>query len=683
MTTYVRGSNPIWFEVDLSSNHFDDTFYMFVLQNDLPYLPATTYHGPNGEIPTTDPIRFLANGTLPVDIFFVSDPTIFYRLEFRHGPTQADPLIYLVENYQPGSGSGSVVTFELTTDNQITNPQFSLIDFSSPYTITSGSTQNLELAPGWTLLLTGTGSITVTRVPLIGTGTTINPSNAPYALRLTMVGWDTAILRQRFQQNGMLWAEKVVSSAITAKIESTSVTANISATMRDSNNTLLGTVLNNTVLTTAFDEYKGSATFPAPTDPTIPPAAYIDYLLNLNGNMDVYLTSIQLVAGDVPAFQPDFEQDSIQRQIDHTFHNYRDSILFQPKDSILSGWDFGLNPWQFTTTAATNLATFGYVADQTIVEQQAYVAGAVGNNISTARASFTQNYGFKITAVTAANQFAIIQYIDPTTARPYWGGTLSALVKLSALKQNTSANMRVKMRLMYRASLPSTLAQNEPIASWTALGSPVLTGSWTAIAPKNDPVFNLSNGVNTLTFEGFTLPASSNADMTLGIMIYTLDPMTQTGTPDNIVFNKVSLVPNEVAIDCNPLDFGETLRRCQYYYQKSFAPGTLPTVGNGTLAGYENATFGIQVSNGAGAGGPTPRFVVPLRARPDPTTGIVLYNPYTANNAIYTNTIGDWVNSAIGADSTGVNGFTTNGESPAGIGNFTLVHWTASARLGL
>lgn len=675
MTTYVRGSNPIWFEVDLSSNHFDDTFYMFVLQNDLPYLPATIYHGPDGATPTTDPIRFLANGTLPVDTFF--DPAVTYRLEFRHGPTQADPLIYLVEDYSPTSGGGTVVTFELTTDNQITNPQFALIDFSSPYTITSGTTQNVEIAPGWTLVLTGTGSLVATRVPLVGTGTTINPSNAPYALRLTMVGWDTAVLRQRFQQNGMLWAGKVVSSAITAKIESTSVTATISATMMDSNGTNLGTVLNSTVLTTTFDEYTGSDTFPAPTDPTIPPAAYIDYLLNLNGNMDVYLTSIQLVAGDVPVFQPDFEQDSIQRQIDHTFHNYRDSILFQPKDSILTGWDFGLNPWQFTTTATTNLATFGYVADQTIVEQQAYVSGAVGNNISTARASFTQNYGFKVTAVTAANQFAIIQYIDPTTARPYWGKTLSALVKLSALKQNSSANMRVKMRLMYRASLPSTLAQNEPIASWTALGSPVLTGAWTAVAPKNDPVYNLSNGDNVLTFEGFVLPASSNADMTVGIMIYTLDPMTQTGTADNIVFNKVSLVPNDVAIDCNALDFQETLSRCKIYYQKSFLTGTVPVDNAGLETG---ETYMGQYSSGAGTAGPSVRFDIEMRINPN----IVLYNPAAigAASQIYNLTAAaSWSASAIAAQSP--QGFITLGNPPGTAGQVAGVHWTSDSRLGI
>ena len=103
----VRGVNPIWFEVDLTGHPFDDNFYLYVLQNTIPYLPATVYHDVDLSIPWTNPIEFLANGTLPIDIFF--DPTMVYRLEFRQNlglspPSQADPLIYEVDNYSPGSG---------------------------------------------------------------------------------------------------------------------------------------------------------------------------------------------------------------------------------------------------------------------------------------------------------------------------------------------------------------------------------------------------------------------------------------------------------------------------------------------------------------------------------------------------------------------------------------------------
>ncbi len=84
----VRGSNPVWSFVDLTGHQFDDTFYMFVLENEIPYAPATVWHDANGNIPWTNPIQFLANGTLPIDIYW--NPYSVYRLEFSQGNTHQD-----------------------------------------------------------------------------------------------------------------------------------------------------------------------------------------------------------------------------------------------------------------------------------------------------------------------------------------------------------------------------------------------------------------------------------------------------------------------------------------------------------------------------------------------------------------------------------------------------------------
>ena len=120
MALGIRGANPIWSEVDLQGKLFDDTFYLFVLENTIPYIPATVYHDPDLNVPWTNPIRFLANGTLPVDIYFESD--VVYRLEFRQGPTQQYPLIYEVDNYVAGAGGSTPVdTVAFTSSNQITN----------------------------------------------------------------------------------------------------------------------------------------------------------------------------------------------------------------------------------------------------------------------------------------------------------------------------------------------------------------------------------------------------------------------------------------------------------------------------------------------------------------------------------------------------------------------------------
>ncbi len=572
MAIYVRGSNPIWSMVDLTGHQFDDTFYMFVLENTLPYIPATVYHTPSG-IPWTQPIQFLANGTLPVDIFW--DPDKIYRLEFRQGNTQSDPLIYEVNDYAPGSGGDTPIdTTSISTDNQITNPQFSLISFNSPYSLTATNPDPIEVAPGWFLNLTGTGTVTLERVAL--TSTQSNPSNAPYALRITLTGtWTgTPYLSQRFNENGMLWSTfnqpRYVSNSITARLQG--AIQNVSAQLVDSMGTPLTTVLNSTPITDTYNEYDDHGLMPVTSNTDTPPDAWIEYRLFIPTTVDIFLTSIQLVSSNsINDFQ--YVQDTIERQQDYTFHYYRDSLLRQQKECVLTGWDFGLNPWQAYPVAATNLATFGYTADQTIMIQQAYVASAAGNNISTARGTAANNFGFTVNAVTATNQFAMIQYIDPATIRAGWGKVFSSLVKLVSQLQNPALTLRLKMRLIYRTTLPSAVSQTEPIASWAASGEPVFSAGWTALLPENDPVYDIVNGANTLLFEGFVLPAASTTAMTLGIVIYTEDSMLSSGTPDHIVFNKVSLVQNDFAIDVPSLTFDETLRRCFYYYETSFEPG--------------------------------------------------------------------------------------------------------------
>lgn len=321
MALGLRGSNPIWAEFDLSGKIFDDTYYMWVLDNEIPYAPAIVYHDPDLSVAWTQPIQFLANGTLPVDIFFESEKV--YRLEFRQTdglstPTQQDPLIYLVENYVAGEGGSSPVdTIAFASTNQVTNPQFALINFTSPYTFTGTDPSPLNVGSGWVLEAAGTGTVTLSQVAL--NDTNANPSNAPYALRITASGWTAGslFLRQRFNQNGMLWANKIVSSTITAQING--APQPISANLVDSNGATLGTVLTVPAVNEEWNEFTGHDDLPATTNPDIPPAAYIDYKLALPSNIDIFVTSIQLISQDLP-LEPNFEQDSIDRQIDYTYH---------------------------------------------------------------------------------------------------------------------------------------------------------------------------------------------------------------------------------------------------------------------------------------------------------------------------------------------------------------------------
>lgn len=357
MALGVRGANPIWLLDDLSGNLFDSTFWMYVLENTLPYVPAPVYHYPDLTGPWTNPIQFLANGTLPVDIYFESDKV--YRLEFRQNnglqpPSQSDPLIYEVNNYVAGSGGSTPVdTLAFSSTNQVTNPQFSLINFVSPYTLSATNPDPIDIGPGWVLELAGTGTVTVYQVPL--NDSNINPSNAPYALRMVLSGWNDGgvKLRQRFQQNGMLWANKVVSSTITTRIEG--LPQQISAILVDSMGTTLGTVLALTGINGDWNQFTGHWPLPNTTNTDTPPSAYIDYQLLLPSNADIYVTSIQLVVQDLPV-EPKFDQDSIDRQIDHTYH-YAYPIV--PIGTVIDYYGFG-TPSNYLSCSGQSLSRITY-----------------------------------------------------------------------------------------------------------------------------------------------------------------------------------------------------------------------------------------------------------------------------------------------------------------------------------
>lgn len=582
----------------------DDTFYLFTLSNTIPYLPIVVYHDAAGTIPWSDPIEMLANGTVPIDVYW--DDATVYRLEWRAGPTQADELVYLVENYMPGEGSGGNVTNSANnTTNQITNPQFSLVNFTGAHTVTASSLVNI--APGWDIVTTGSGpgSITVTQLEVDGvSGDTSNPS---YALQIASTGWDTVGIKQTFEQNGALWSSGQNESDISGV--ALSISAYSSAGTSPPLEGFITYAGSSTVDTTIFSvaqingapsQYGGAGALPASVNTANPDTATTSVTFSWTSNNTVVVTSVQLIGqqGDDIA-QVDYQEESLERQVDHTFHYYADSLITEPKETLLTGWNFPLNPWQFTTTSLTNVAANQYTADQTIVAQQTYVASASGNNVAVGQAAAADNYGFKVTAVTATNQFALIQYIDPTTIAPYWGGTLSSLLKMRYQNNHASTGVKVKMRLIYNASLPSATSQTYPIASWTALGEPVYAAGWTAITPLNDPEYDVSllSTFTSLPFEGMTLPADSATTMTLGIVVYTTKSMNSTATADFMVFEDCSLSANQFATASNVMTTDEVLRRCEFYYEKSYGYGQLP--GN---AGAGNSLSAQQLGAAGGSG---------------------------------------------------------------------------------
>jgi len=689
---FSRGYNPIWSEFNAVGELFDDRYYAFFLQNTLPYNFQSVFTDPNGFSAWSNPIQFQPNGELPDNIFF--PPGSVYRIEFRQGPDQTYPLIgNPIENYVP-NGSASTGGNSITTSgNIVINPQFSDVSFgpsltsgiTPTFTITAAGTY--QIAPGWSFVTTGTGTATLSQVAISGNNQL--PGNPPYALQIVSAGFTTAQLIQTLPNNGGLFGGGTIGVSLMATVVGASeqLTANYSpSTITGPAPQIFSQLISAGNLTTYYGVAGNTVLIPASTNSNSGSSGFVNFVFNLPVPGNIELTNIMIVGQSTPLTSPitppGFQEQSYPEIVSQEFYYYRDSILNHPKDTILTGWNFALNPWQFTSPTIVNVAANQYTADQTIVLQQYYIAtaGVTGNNIAVGQSAGTYNYGLQVNAVLDNNQFALLQYIDASTIRPYWGQNLSAMVRALLITTQSSA-IQFKVRLLCIPGVPNATTDIYPIASWTAGSDPVFSAvspAVTAIAPLNDPIYTLNSSTPMFfPFNKFTLPASTNVNMTLGILIYTINNMSATG-PDGIVFNDISLVQNDFAVLSNPQTFDTVLKQCQYYWEKSYnnevhaTSGTYPA----TYVGVSSVLLGNTTALMSGM---DRTFKTAKRITPN----VLWFSPVTGSQGFVYNITGSTdvavsTNSYTGKTSTGVALLqATISDSSA-----VAVHWTADARIG-
>lgn len=579
---FVRGANPIWFFDDLVGSPFDDTYYAFFLTNDLPYVPQAVYQDPNGTIPWSNPVEFQPSSGLPNNLYF--NPEFTYRIEMRQGPTQSDPLIYLIENYVPGSAGGSSgITDELqVADNLITNPQFYDVYFSTPsytFTKTSSGTYTLPIGPGWNLVLVGSGTVVVTQGVNAGSAqTTQSPPYFPYYLTINSSGsWTSVQLIQTFANNGAIFNGGAIGLSFAAN--ATGSNQLVTVFYKDSNGSTV-TLESTTVMTGSLLTYGKATNIGYLVNPNSGTSAFVNIVFTLPNSGIVSLTNIQLTGQSTPMSPalladptnvPEFRELTYEKNVNEEFHVYRDAAVLLPKASLLVGWNFGLNPFQFTFAGAPTVTTTTptYVADQTIfkAEQASSVQvafdAAVSGNIEVASI-----------AATTQKQFCFMQYIDPSTMYGFWGTSCSIVVR-AYLNTITATPVYLKARLFWSSASPTTLGPTEPIASYDANGDPVFSNNWLPIISPNDNKYALEGAdpAHPFTgfpyvFENFTLP-SGLVGQTLGIIVYIVGNL-QASAGQTLVVNSISLVPNSFAVDATPQSADEVLRQCEYYYEKSY-----------------------------------------------------------------------------------------------------------------
>lgn len=589
---FIRAPNPIWYMVDHVGESLNDEYFAFFLTNTLPYIPQNVYRDPQGlTVWTADVVQFSPAGTLPDNLYF--DPTLVYRIEIRHGDSQTDELIWEINDFVPccsGSSSDSSLQI-LSAENQISNSQFSQITFLSPISITTAGTY--EIAPGWELILTGVGTTTITQ--LVFTGDQLIPQNPPYALRIANSGWGSALLIQRLNGQGAIWQSGAIGMSIAARAVSSPQPITLSLVPEAPSTPT--TVISATLTTAGFQFIQGVANVPPSDNSNLSNVTYVDAQITLPANGSIDISNVQLVGQDSPLSTSQllttsipYQQEPIERQIDHLFHYYRLPLERKPIPSYLVGWSFPLNPAQLGTvfSSAAGANTSFYSWDQTIIFQSA------NSGIQTSRVT----NGFFSISASVASQAAIIQYLPSTQARLLCSILTSVYIEAFSLKAgNIPDPLKITISLWATAdgSLPSIASNNSIVATLDANGKPAtFNGNWTELLPLNSQEASATLLLDPIAFDGWwngNALASTATYFAIVIGTATI-PMS-----NSVILESVSLQKGAVSSPPGAQTPDDVLRECQFYYEKSYQPGITP----GTVTATNSLT---NLQNNSGVAGP-------------------------------------------------------------------------------
>ena len=620
--SFTRSFNPIWYEVNLDGEQFDDTYYLYTLQNVLPYLPQPVYHTASGT-EYSNPIQFLANGVLPTDIYF--DASVVYRLEFRKNdgtapPSQDDELVYLVESYTP-SGSGSSDGLTIQTDNQVSNPQFPLVSFVSPLTLSSITDETIAIAPDWDIVLSGTGSVTVTRQSL--TASDLVPTNAPYGLLIATSGFNSTgnYLRQRFNENGTIWSSSAVTDNKAVAVSITSRAADSISypfTVRLVNNASSpeSTTIVNETLTPAWQEYRGASYIPLSTNNTDPSTAYTELRISLPGSGSVAITSVQLVGQDLPIEVP-YEQETVDRQIDHTFHYYKPQLAYKPIPSYTLGWDFPYNPAQATGTSVGN-RTIAVPANGVAIDNRSFYVG--DQTICFQSVANTMNFTFShpggFTAFTDSDTtFALVQYLPASTALELLSQPLASQIKGYVVSSGSQTTLPGQIRMYWTddASLPDITATSYKslVTAVAADGTPTIgNGTWNEIERSNLGTANFELNITTIpggeifkqqgesfSFNGWDATSSGTPQTTATFFAIVVSFGTLDATTDAVI-RYCTLCAGDIASPPPAMNQAEINAGLEYYYETSYNFGVKP--GTDVSATNVSRIFATQLAEKSG-----------------------------------------------------------------------------------
>lgn len=580
--------------------------------------------------------------------------------------------------------------------NQLSNPTFTNIfineDQPTNLTVSAGTDVVFPLGPNWDFVVSGTGTVIVQR--FAKTGNDNVPTSPPYELDVNVgVGITKCLLRQRFPYNSGLWTSTVdnplfLTGLLVAK-NAVGGTASIQMYYAESdgvNASVPVLILNKTFGPNYEILVEGtSAQIPSSTNTDLGRDGYVDIYLQFTLNTHVVVTSLQLIPSFTETQTSPYDLDSSNRNEAYQGDYYIPRLNKKQISSYLVGWDFPVNPFQFGSAGGFISLPSAYIADQTIIS-------SVAGGVTTTRwdrhvATQALSLGF-LAAASPVQSIYIMQYLSGNIVKKMLGTSLSVNVFAYQTAGVSPITMRVYLfRSPSTAPIPTGVNPGT-IGTMNSIGVFTLTqAGWTAIPRSNlDTATATLNMVTTSDqindfendhgFSQWQITDATQIDDTANFAIVVTFAATSIAT---VLVNSISVIPGDIPSRPAIVSQDQSLRECQFYYSKSFFPGTAPVNAFGLNTG-ESVNIQVAGPNAVQSTGPIIRFPTSMRATPT----IILYNPAANNGQIRDESTGaDW--SISTAVSINANGFYSEGTTPvvSSTGNVSAVHWSADARLGL
>lgn len=614
---------------------------MFILSGS---PPNYTYTDIGSEVDLSSIGTYQYNGN-DVALYFypyitVSNPDIQEIVDLYYITVESDGAVaqFTREAWPNITSLNDAVAEQFPIQNQIANPQFTEVlineGISTTYTVSAATNQVFEFAPNWDFVISGTGTVIVERIAISGNDQIV--TSPPYVLDISVsVGVTKCWLRQRYSANSGLWASTsnvdfFLSGLLIALNMNVGDTA-VQMFYEESSGGSPITIVDESFDNTGYELIQGSTVDPIPlstnTDDGVD--GYVDIYLSFSANTHVRVSSIQVIPteGESTATTFLYDVNSSNRELANMGDYYLPRLQAKQINSLITGWDFPLNPYQFGTSGNLPLAAASsYITDQTIAVRGAVGAVAFSINAITG--------GIKFSTSGTSDFFYIMQYLSGAQAKKILGTRLS--VNVFGFKDNVSDAVTMRVYLFRGSSaatfptLPATLGTSNTAGIFTLSASDWTEIERSGLGTATASIQNLvtSNDLNTgnydYSFTGWEITDSTEISDTDKFAIIVTFGYTDAST--DVTINSISVVPGDIPTRPAEKTIDETLRECQYYYEKSYdsdvTPATVTPTGAISVAlNYNYADANYQ----AGANAFTTHFKTVKRIAPT-------YTIYSPNN---------------------------------------------------